>query len=73
MPDASSLTVFILASLLLLVTPGPAVLYIVTRSIDQGRIAGVVSALGIAVGSSIHLVFAAAGISAITLFFCDGV
>lgn len=65
MPDASSLIIFILASLLLLVTPGPAVLYVVTRSIAQGRVAGIVSALGIAVGGLVHVLFAAAGISAI--------
>ena len=65
MPDSSSLALFFAASLALLVIPGPAVLYIVARSIDQGWVAGVVSALGIALGS-VGLVFAMAfGISAL--------
>ena len=46
MPTLSALTVFIVAALVLLITPGPAVLYIVARSIDQGRLAGLVSTTG---------------------------
>ena len=41
--DMASLTIFVLAALALLLMPGPAVLYIVARSIDQGRMAGIVS------------------------------
>ena len=55
MLDPSSLAVFVVAALALLVTPGPAVLYIVARSVDQGRVAGIVSVLGIAVGSLFHI------------------
>ena len=40
MPDASTLALFTVAAVTLLVIPGPAVLYIVTRSVDQGRAAG---------------------------------
>src|SRR4029077_15593486 len=47
MPELSVFWVFVAASIALLLTPGPAVLYIVTRSIDQGRLAGLVSVLGI--------------------------
>ena len=65
MPDLANLSVFILASLVLLVVPGPAVLYIVARSIDQGRAAGIVSVLGVTVGSAVHIVAAALGLSAI--------
>ena len=65
MPEFSALAVFMVASLVLLVTPGPAVLYIVARSIDQGRLAGIVSTLGIGVGSMLHVVAAALGLSAI--------
>ncbi len=43
MPDWSHLTLFFVAAVALLVTPGPTVLYIVTRSIEQGRGAGLVS------------------------------
>ncbi|HSS62875.1 MAG TPA: LysE family translocator [Gammaproteobacteria bacterium] len=65
LPDGTTLFVFLGASLVLLVTPGPAVFYIVARSIDQGRIAGVVSTLGVAAGSCVHSAAAALGISAL--------
>ena len=65
MPDSAMLGVFIAASLVLLVTPGPAVVFIVTRSIDQGWIAGVVSSLGMGVGSLVHVTVAWLGMSAI--------
>ena len=51
MPDASTLALFVAAALALIVVPGPAVLYVVSQSIDRGRLAGFVSALGIAVGA----------------------
>jgi threonine/homoserine/homoserine lactone efflux protein len=65
MPEAHTLLVFAPVALGLLVVPGPAVLYIVTRSIDQGRTAGVVSLLGIHVGSLVHVAAAAFGLSAL--------
>jgi threonine/homoserine/homoserine lactone efflux protein len=65
--DPASLTIFILAALALLLMPGPAVLYIVGRSIEQGRLAGIVSTLGIALGSTAHVVFAALGLSALLM------
>ncbi len=65
LPEWSSLGLFALAALVLLLTPGPAVLYIVTRSIDQGRRAGLVSVLGVHVGTLAHIVAAAAGLSAL--------
>ena len=65
MPDGSTFLVFALASLVVLLIPGPAVIYIVTRSIDQGRGAGVVSALGAATGNSVHVIAAALGLSAL--------
>lgn len=65
MPEASGFMLFVLASLALLVVPGPAVVYIVARSIDQGRWAGIVSALGLAVGSVVLVVAATFGVSAI--------
>jgi threonine/homoserine/homoserine lactone efflux protein len=63
--DWSSLGLFVIAALVLLITPGPAVLYIVTRSIDQGRRAGLVSMLGVHVGTLVHVAAAAAGLSAV--------
>ena len=65
MPDFSSLVVFVAAALVLLLTPGPAVLYIVARSIDQGRRAGLVSMLGVHAGTHVHIAAAAAGVSAL--------
>jgi len=66
-PDHSSLVIFITAAVVLLAIPGPAVLYVVGRSIGQGRGAGVVSALGIAVGTCVHVVAAAVGLSALLM------
>ena len=64
-PELSSLAVFVAAALVLLLTPGPAVLYIVARSIDQGRRAGLVSMLGVHAGTLVHVAAAAAGVSAL--------
>ena len=65
MLDSAALVSFILAGLLLNLTPGPDVLYIVARSTSQGRAAGVVSVLGIVSGCLVHIVAAAAGLSAL--------
>lgn len=64
-PSAETLAVFCVAALSLLLLPGPAVLYIVTRSVDQGRRAGFVSVLGIHTGSIVHVAAAAVGLSAV--------
>lgn len=65
--EISRLVVFILASIGLLLIPGPAVLFIIARSMHQGRKAGVVSVLGLEVGSLMQVAAAAAGITAIVL------
>ena len=65
MPDPETLLVFAAAALALIVVPGPAVLYIVSQSIDRGRLAGFVSALGIAAGALVHVLAAAVGLSSI--------
>lgn len=67
MPTYSTLAVFAVASLALAVVPGPAVLYIIARSVDQGRRAGFVSALGIATGGLVHILAAAVGLSALVM------
>ena len=67
MPALSSLPIFLAATLGLLILPGPAVLYIVTRSVAQGRRAGLASVLGIELGSLCHAAAAAFGLSAILL------
>jgi len=61
----STLGVFVGAAIALLLTPGPAVLYIVTRSIEEGRLAGLVSVLGICTGTLVHVVAATLGLSAL--------
>jgi threonine/homoserine/homoserine lactone efflux protein len=65
MPTLHTFWVFAAAALALAVVPGPAVMYIVTRSIDQGRAAGLASVAGVATGGLVHVVAAAAGISVI--------
>jgi threonine/homoserine/homoserine lactone efflux protein len=64
-PELHAVVLFALAALALLVIPGPSVLYIVTRSIEQGRTAGLVSVLGVHTGTLFHVAAAAFGISAI--------
>jgi threonine/homoserine/homoserine lactone efflux protein len=65
--DGPTLVVFAVAALVLLITPGPAVFYIVARSIDQGRVAGIVSTLGVGAGALVHVGAAALGVSALLL------
>jgi threonine/homoserine/homoserine lactone efflux protein len=64
-PDTATLAVFAVAAVTLLVIPGPAVLYIVSRSVDQGRAAGLASVCGIHVGTLLHVAAAALGLSAL--------
>ena len=65
MPEPHTFLLFAGASVLLLVAPGPSVLYVVTRSVAQGRRAGAVSVLGVGLGNFSHAVAAAVGISAL--------
>jgi threonine/homoserine/homoserine lactone efflux protein len=65
--DLSRLAIFIAAAVALLLTPGPAVLYIVTRGVEQGRVAGLVSVLGICAGTLVHVAAATLGLSALLL------
>ena len=66
-PDPGTLAVFAAAAIALLVIPGPAVLYIVTQSIEHGRTAGLVSMLGIQTGGLVHVLAAALGLSALLM------
>lgn len=63
MPDGTTVIVVALASLALVVIPGPAVIYILTRSVSQGRNAGLASAVGVNLGSSVHVLAAVAGLT----------
>ncbi len=64
-PSASSLALFCTASIAVAVVPGPAVAYVVTQSIDKGRRAGLVSALGVSSGGLVHVTAATVGLSAL--------
>ena len=65
MPNLPTFLLFCGAALALVVVPGPAVLFIVARSIEHGRRAGLVSVLGIASGCLVHVAAAAIGLSAL--------
>lgn len=65
MPELSTLLLFAAVSATLVAVPGPAVVYIVTRGVAQGRSAGVVSALGIEAGALVHVAAAVCGLSAL--------
>jgi threonine/homoserine/homoserine lactone efflux protein len=66
-PGTASLAVFLLAALALNISPSPDMLYVISRSLEQGRRAGIVSALGIGAGTLVHTFVAAIGLSAILL------
>jgi threonine/homoserine/homoserine lactone efflux protein len=66
-PNHSSLLLFVSAALVLLAIPGPAVFYVTSRSIGHGLSAGVISALGIGVGTLFHVAAAALGLSALLM------
>ena len=67
MPSLSTYALFVATALALLAIPGPAVLYIVSRSIDQGRRAGLASVLGIFSGTVVHVTLATVGLSSLVL------
>lgn len=65
MPDLTTALAFAAASFALIVIPGPNVAYIATRTVSQGRRAGIASALGVEAGALVHIGAAAAGLSAL--------
>lgn len=67
MSDLMNLPLFLAAAIVLLLTPGPSVMYIVARSLGQGRRAGLISVLGIEVGNFMHVLAATLGLSALLL------
>ena len=68
MPTTETIILFMAAALALNVTPGPSILYVMSRSVGQGRTAGLVSALGLGAGSLIHAGAAALGLSVILAY-----
>lgn len=66
-PDTNSILLFISIAWVLIVIPGPAVLFILSKSIEQGQKVGFISLLGISVGAILHVSSAVIGVSAILL------
>jgi threonine/homoserine/homoserine lactone efflux protein len=64
-PAPQTLALFALAAIALIAIPGPNMLYIATRSMSEGRPAGIASALGLLTGTAVHVTAAAAGLSAL--------
>jgi threonine/homoserine/homoserine lactone efflux protein len=67
MPSLSTYAVFLATGMALLLVPGPAVLYVVTRSIEMGRAGGLASVAGITTGTIAYVALAAAGLSSLLL------
>jgi threonine/homoserine/homoserine lactone efflux protein len=67
MVSASSLAAFALVALGMVLTPGPNMIYLITRSIMQGRLAGFISLLGVILGFVFYMVCAAFGLTALLL------
>ena len=67
MPTSGALAIYLPAVLLIAITPGPSILFILARSLAGGRRDGVLTTLGDAAGSSLHVVGAALGISALII------
>jgi threonine/homoserine/homoserine lactone efflux protein len=64
-PTLSALELFAVAAFALIIIPGPAVLYIVSQSVSQGRVGGLAAVLGVEIGAFVHVAGAALGVSAI--------
>jgi threonine/homoserine/homoserine lactone efflux protein len=65
MPEKAAFLAFLIAALALNLAPGPDMLYVIGRSVGQGRKAGIVSSLGVFVGCWVHILAAAFGIAAL--------
>jgi threonine/homoserine/homoserine lactone efflux protein len=65
MPDKAAFLAFLIAAFALNLAPGPDMLYVIGRSVGQGRKAGIVSSLGVFVGCWAHILAAAFGIAAL--------
>jgi threonine/homoserine/homoserine lactone efflux protein len=61
----NDILIFALAALVLVITPGPNMIYLVSRSITQGKRAGFISLTGVIAGFMFHIVMASAGLTAI--------
>lgn len=62
-PSLENIIAVVLAGLLLSAIPGPAMLYVLSRSVSSGRMGGFLSSLGLACGAMVHVVLAVLGVS----------
>lgn len=67
MPDPTQLVLYVVASLLLAVTPGPGLFYVAARTLAGGRAEGVASSFGTGLGGMVHVLAGALGVSALVL------
>jgi threonine/homoserine/homoserine lactone efflux protein len=67
MPEWPAISIFVLATIVIVVMPGPNTIYIMTRSLQEGVAAGIVSSLGVMLGTVVHVMAAALGLSALLL------
>ena len=68
MPTTETIILFMAAALVLNVSPGPSIAYVMSRSFGQGQTAGLVSALGLGTGSLLHAIGATLGLSAVVAY-----
>jgi threonine/homoserine/homoserine lactone efflux protein len=71
MIDSGTLLLYTIGALVIIVSPGPDFLYVTTRGIAQGRVAGLLSAAGISLGLIVHTILASLGLS--TLLQTSGI
>ena len=69
MPSIETLLIFTAAAVLMNISPGPSNFYVMSRSVAQGLRGGAVAAMGLALGSLVHVAAAALGLSAIFHYF----
>ena len=67
MPDLSQLALYVAASLLLAITPGPGLFYVAARTLSGGRAEGVASSFGTGLGGMVHVLAGSLGVSAVVL------
>lgn len=65
MPDSTRFALFLAAAVLLAITPGPGIFYVLARSLAGGKREGVQSSLGTFIGGLVHVLGAALGVSAV--------
>ena len=67
MPDFQTFLLFSAAALLVAITPGPGIFYIVARTLAGGRTEGLASSVGLGLGGLVHVFGGAVGISALVM------